>query len=189
MLYDQMFRFASDAVAQSRSQGAVFSPYDTVCVIVTGSGRFYTGFSGTEMMNGSMVGVHAEVNAVRQALSMGENFMTSLLLLSSANLSPILPCAGCVQFILSQNPANNGCQIVLPDGMMPLTQILSGGAPQTAPVPAAPQAGTTGLSAASSGSSLLKARVGNLMDIDDEDEDEDEPAEKKGFFGKLFGKK
>lgn len=210
MLYEQMFGFAQEIAARQQANGG-FSPYDTICVICSGSGRFYTGISSTEMMNGSMMSIHAEINAVRAMQASGENAVASLALFSAVNLGAMLPCGGCAQYILSQNPANSACQIVLPDRVMSLMEVAGGApnmaggapnmaagapgmAPQTAPapMPAAEEQETPAAMAATaknSKSDLLKNRVGSLMDIDDDDDDDEEKEEKKGFFGKLFGGK
>ena len=131
MLYEQMFGFAQEAAARQQANGG-FSPYDTICVICSGMGRFYTGISSTEMMNGSMMSIHAEINAVRAMQASGENAVASLALFSAVNLGAMLPCGGCAQYILSQNPANSACQIVLPDRTMSLMEV-AGGAPGAAP--------------------------------------------------------
>ena len=176
MLYDQMFSMANDMAVKQQQYGG-FSPQDTICVLCSGSGRYYVGVSSGNM--------HAEINAMNQMMSSGENIVTGLLLVNAYNLGAMLPCGGCVQYILSQNPANTNAQIVLPDRQMSVMEI-SGPGVGAPTVPnnravAAPDAVTK------SSSDLLKSRVGSLMDIDDDDDDEEE--ESKGFFGKLFGGK
>ncbi|MBQ7991012.1 MAG: hypothetical protein IJ251_08210 [Oscillospiraceae bacterium] len=181
MLYDQMFGMAKDLAVRQQQYGG-FSPQDTICVVCSGTGRLYYGVSGTENVGGAQVAVHAEVNAVRQLLANGENVVTSLLLVSANELGAMLPCSGCVQFILSQNAANRNAMILLPDRQISVMEAAGGAVPggmmRSSPVPPAARAAS---------SDLLKSRVGDLMDIDDEDEDEDD--EPKGLFGRLFGRK
>ncbi len=189
MLYDTMFNMAQDAAMRQQQNGG-FAPDDTICVLCSSSGRFYTGFSHVELFNGNPVGVHAEVAAMQQMMAAGEFIASSLLLVSAFNLSAMLPCGGCAQFIMSQNPANAGCQIILPDRVMLLSELGApqGGMPPMQPQPAAP-APAAGAAGMHSSSDLLKSRVGNLLNVDDDDDDDEKEDEKKSLFGRLFGKK
>ena len=141
MMYETMFKAAQDLAMRKQSSGYV-NPDDTVCVICAASQRIYTGVNHTEMQNGMMVNVHAEIDAMQQLRAGGDTAAEYLLLIGAMTCQPILPCNGCIGFILSQGPENAKCQVVLPDRMLPITQI---GQPQGGSMPyngAAPAGGS-----------------------------------------------
>lgn len=76
------------------------------------------------MQNGMQVNVHAEIDAMQRMQAGGDQVAEYILLISAMSMQAMLPCANCAGFILSQAPKNVNCQIVLPDGMMPLTQLV-----------------------------------------------------------------
>ena len=102
-MYQNMFKVAQEVALQRRNTGQC-APNDTVCVICSATKQTYTGVSHNEMQNGMMVNIHAE-------------------LVDIMTLQPILPCNNCMSLILGQAPANANCQVVLPDRMVPLTQV------------------------------------------------------------------
>lgn len=121
-MYQNMFKVAQEIALQKQSTGQV-TPNDTICIICAASKRFYTGISHNEMQNGMMINTHAEIDAVQQMRAGGDTVAEYLLLISTATLQPILPCSGCIGFILGQAPENAKCQVVLPDRMISLPQI------------------------------------------------------------------
>ena len=117
-----MFKVAQDIAMQKQSMGQV-SPNDTICVICAASKRVYTGVNHPDMQNGMMINIHAEIDAVQQMRAGGDTIAEYLLLVSTATLQPILPCSGCIGFVLGQAPENANCQVVLPDRMIALPRI------------------------------------------------------------------
>ncbi len=137
MMYETMFKAAQDAAMQKQSTGYI-SPEDTVCVIYAASTRMYVGVNHSEMQNGMTVNVHAEIDAVRKMLAGGDTAAQYLLLISVMTRQPMLPCNGCIGFILTQGQDNANCQVVLPDRMIPIMQIgqPAGGMPYNGAAPA-----------------------------------------------------
>lgn len=121
--FESMFKIVQDVALRHQQSGAYITPDDTVCVICGISQRVYTGVSRVEVRNGQPMNIHAEIIAMEQMLSAGENAVDSLLLISAVNCRPMLPCSGCIQFIISQNPNNANSLVVLPDRNIPLAEI------------------------------------------------------------------
>ena len=121
-MYQTLFKVAQDIAMQRQSAGQV-TPNDTICIISAASKHVYTGVNHQEMQNGMMINIHAEIDAVQQMRAGGDTIAEHLLLISAATCQPILPCSGCIGFILGQAPENANCQVVLPDRMVPLPQI------------------------------------------------------------------
>ncbi len=122
-MYETLFNIAQNVAQQQLHSGAYVGPDDTVCVVCSATKRIYTGVSRTEVQNVGQVNIHAEIDAMQNLQKSGESVVTGLLLIKTYSRSPILPCNGCIRFILSQNAENARCQIVLPDRMMPITEI------------------------------------------------------------------
>ena len=126
-MYQNMFKVAQEIALQRRNTGQC-TPSDTVCVICAASKHVYTGNNRTEMKNGMMVNIHAEIDAVQQMRAGGDTVAEFILLIGVMTLQPILPCNNCMSFILGQAPENANCQVVLSDRMIPLPQIgMAGG--------------------------------------------------------------
>ncbi len=127
MTFEAIYNIALE-VANARSQsGEVIAPDETICVIFSRTGRVYNGVSRKEMMNGAPVSVHAEIEAMRNMQTYGnETAVDSMVLIDTVNRSPMLPCSGCLNYIVSMNPENSmGC-IVMPDRMIPLSEMTGG---------------------------------------------------------------
>ena len=122
-MYQEMLKIAQNLATQKQTSGQV-TPNDTICVVQAVSKQFYTGVSHMEMQNGMMIAVHAEIDAIQQMRAGGDTVAESILLVGAVTLQPILPCGGCINFILSQAPENANCQVVLPDRAIPLSQMV-----------------------------------------------------------------
>ena len=123
MMYEAMFNIVQDAAMRHQQSGAYITPDDTVCVICAASQQVYTGISRVENRNGQPINVHAEIMAMQQMQAAGETSAESLLMVNLLTRQPMLPCNGCIQYIISQNPENVKCQVVLPDRNIPLGEI------------------------------------------------------------------
>ena len=121
-MYQNMFKVAQETALQRRNTGQC-APNDTVCVICSATKQTYTGVSHNEMQNGMMVNVHAELDALQQMRAVDDTVAEFIMLIDIMTLQPILPCNNCVSLIIGQAPANANCQVVLPDRMIPLSQV------------------------------------------------------------------
>lgn len=139
MMYDAMFNIVQDTAIRYQQSGAYITPDDTACVICAASQQVYTGISRVEVHNGQPINVHAEIVAMQQMKAAGETAAESLLMVNLLTRRPMLPCSGCIQYIISQNPENAKCLVVLPDRNIPLGEI---GRPQTNPYANATLAGS-----------------------------------------------
>ena len=122
-MYETLFNIAQNVAQQQLHSGVYVGPDDTVCVVCSAGNRIYTGVSRTEVQGGTQTNIHAEIDAMQHLQQAGETAVTGLLLIKTYSRSPILPCNGCIRYILSLHPENARCQIVLPDRMMPITEI------------------------------------------------------------------
>ena len=128
MTFEAIYNIALE-VANARAQsGEYIAPDETICVIFSRTGRVYNGVS--------RMGVHAEIEAMRNMQTYGnEVSVDSMVLIDTINRSPMLPCAGCVNYIASMSPDNAMSCIVMPDRMIQLSEMMGMGggfAPNTA---------------------------------------------------------
>ncbi|WP_295156139.1 hypothetical protein [uncultured Ruminococcus sp.] len=128
MTFEAIYNIALE-VANARAQSGEFiAPDETICVILSRTGRVYNGVSHTEMMNGVPMSVHAEVDAMRNMQTYGnEVAVDSMVLIDTINRSPMLPCSGCVSYIVQMSPENAMGSVVMPDRMIPLSEMLGTG--------------------------------------------------------------
>ena len=134
MTFEAIYNIALE-VANARTQsGEYIAPDETICVICSRTGRVYNGVSHMEMMNGAPMSVHAEIEAMRNMQTYGnEVAVDSMVLIDTINRSPMLPCTGCINYIISMSPENSMGYVVMPDRMISLSEMLGTGtyAPNT----------------------------------------------------------
>lgn len=123
MMYEDMFKIIREAAARHQQGGAYITPEDTICAICSASHKTYTGISRIDVVGGQQVNIHAEIVAMQNMQAAGESKAESIMMLNLMTLRPMLPCNGCIQYILTSNPENANCQVVLPDRSMPLTDV------------------------------------------------------------------
>jgi len=207
---DAIFNAAHTTAIRILESGAFIPPDSTVCTIQSASGRIFTGISRNEMKGHVSVPVHAEVDAINNMLASGESAVSTLLLIGTQSRMPMLPCNNCIGYLLSLDPMNGECLIIMPDRMIKLAEAAMYSAPpQSAPAPQMYMGGAypNGNNASASGvqpqfvadttattenakNELLKNKVNSLLGVADDNDDEDEEKKdkpKKGLFG-LFRK-
>ena len=125
MTFEAIYNIALE-VANARAQsGEYIAPDETICVIFSRTGRVYNGVSRMEMMNGAPMSVHAEIEAMRNMQTYGnETAVDSMVLIDTINRSPMLPCNGCVSYIVSMSPDNAMGGVVMPDRTIPFSEIM-----------------------------------------------------------------
>lgn len=198
--FNQIYNTATEVINSIAATRGVIEPNTTVCVIFSKTGRIYNGVSQKE--------IHAEIDAVRNMQTMGENAIDSLILVDAASKRAILPCMNCLSYILSLNPINSTAFISMPDRPVPFQEILSQNPLGFGPAPQPRMfSGTSSIPHSSvvisgrSNGDLMSGKINSLLaatGTDDSDEDkelleelansENEKKNKKGFFGGLFGK-
>lgn len=123
MSYNSIMETAVE-IARKRYNGGVSpQPGDTVCVIFSGKGNIYTGMN-TVRNNGIYTeNIHAEIEAISRMRNEGETVIKALTVFDSCTVTPILPCNGCINFIMSLNSENISAEVVTPRGNIFLTNI------------------------------------------------------------------
>lgn len=194
--FNQIYNMAAEVVNSITASRGFIEPNTTVCVIYGRSGRAYNGISHNE--------VHAEIKAVRNMQSFGENSVDSIILIDAATMRAMLPCFNCLSFIISQNPINATAVIAMPDRPVPFQEILSQNPLGFSPAPQ-PRMYSTSVPHSSvvisgrSNGDLMSGKINSLLaNTKQEDSEEDkelleelanEAKNKKGLFGGLFRKK
>lgn len=194
--FNQIYNMAAEVVNSITASRGFIEPNTTVCVIYGRSGRAYNGISHNE--------VHAEIEAVRNMQSFGENSVDSIILIDAATMRAMLPCFNCLSFITSQNPINATAVIAMPDRPVPFQEILSQNPLGFSPAPQ-PRMYSTSVPHSSvvisgrSNGDLMSGKINSLLaNTKQEDSEEDkelleelanEAKNKKGLFGGLFRKK
>ena len=203
-----IFQTGRELINQRIRSGEPLLPDDTVCVIAAASGRLYTGLNRRETVNGAVRNVHAEAEAMRSMQASSETAIRTVLLLSCANGSPLLPCDECMRNIIALHPDNIRCEIMMMDRAVPIAEFadrfhpkqnMQVSQPYAQAAPAATSVSVTSVSAvsvqvpeASNDAGLLRSKVSSLLNSVDDDEDaadKTQKPEKKKRFGGLFGKK
>ena len=125
MTFEAIYNIALE-VANARAQsGEYIAPDETICVIFSRTGRVYNGVSRMDMTNGAPMSVHAEIDAMRNMQTYGnETAVDSMVLIDTINRSPMLPCNGCISYIASMNPENAMGFVVMPDRSIPLSELM-----------------------------------------------------------------
>ena len=116
---EAIFNAAHSTAIRILESGAFVSSDDTVCSIESASGRIYTGISRADITGI----IHAEIDAVRNMQAAGENIISALLLISTQSRSPLLPCNSCIGYILSLDPANVNCMILMQDRPISINEV------------------------------------------------------------------
>lgn len=194
--FNQIYNMAAEVVNSITASRGFIEPNTTVCVIYGRSGRAYNGISHNE--------VHAEIEAIRNMQSFGENSVDSIILIDAATMRAMLPCFNCLSFIISQNPINATAVIAMPDRPVPFQEILSQNPLGFSPAPQ-PRMYSTSVPHSSvvisgrSNGDLMSGKINSLLaNTKQEDSEEDkelleelanEAKNKKGLFGGLFRKK
>ena len=194
--FNQIYNMAAEVVNSITASRGFIEPNTTVCVIYGRSGRAYNGISHNE--------VHAEIEAVRNMQSFGENSVDSIILIDAATMRAMLPCFNCLSFIISQNPINATAVIAMPDRPVPFQEILSQNPLGFSPAPQ-PRMYSTSVPHSSvvisgrSNGDLMSGKINSLLantKQGDREEDEEllaelakEAKQKKGLFGGLVRKK
>jgi cytidine deaminase len=113
---------AHTAAIQMLESNSFVSPDDTVCAVRGRSGRIYTGYSQLNR-NAPNMSVHAEADAVRNLLNAGEYIVDELVLISTQSRLQLLPCNNCTAYIISLNPENANCMVLMPDRAIRLSDV------------------------------------------------------------------
>ena len=119
MIYDFLLNTAVDLAKKRFQSGFTPGPDDTICVLYTNAGSVYTGVS-TINANGI---IHAEIDAINNMRSHGENVIQAITVFNSCTFSPILPCNSCINYIISVNIENAKSVIVIPNGNIRITEV------------------------------------------------------------------
>ncbi|MDO5149665.1 MAG: hypothetical protein ACI4KB_00290 [Oscillospiraceae bacterium] len=123
MNYRFMIDIAVDAIRKRYDKRHNPVPGDTVCVICAGNGNIYTGLNKYVTSENVSQNVHAEISAVKQMLDDGQTKIKAMIVYNACSVSPLLPCNGCIQYILSLNPENTNTIVVTPDGNILITDV------------------------------------------------------------------
>ena len=98
-------------------------PGDTVCVICAGNGNVYTACNEYVVKEDVSENVHAEINALKKMQADNLTKIKAVTVFNSCSITPILPCNGCISYILGMNPENSHALVVTPNGNIPITEV------------------------------------------------------------------
>ena len=114
MNYRFRIDIAVDAIRKRYDKRHNPVPGDTVCVICAGNGNIYKGFNEYITSGNVSQNVHAEISAVKMMLDEGQSKIKAMIVYNSCSVSPLLPCNGCIDYVLSLNPENKDTVVVTP---------------------------------------------------------------------------
>lgn len=123
MAYNILIDTAVEAIRKRYSNGMSPAMGDTVCVICAGNGSIYTGINVLRNNGNIPENIHAEIDAINRMRADGETVVKAITVFNSCNVSPILPCNGCINLIISLNSENVNAEIVTPSGNLRITDI------------------------------------------------------------------
>lgn len=193
MTFDSIYATSMDIINGMTYNGYLFTPDMTVCVIISVTGRVYSGVSNVYTdVAGMPVSVHAEINAMNNMTALGEYAIDTLILVGAVNRLALLPCSGCLNYIVSVDQNNMDSFVAIPDRMIRVSEVgayVQGGMQAGSVHQSVSSESITALGGSSNGD-LLKDKLNQLIaDNGDEDEDDSEYLEafgkpkKKKFFG------
>ena len=123
MNYRFMIDTAIDVIRKRYDKRHNPLPGDTVCVICAGNGNVYTACNEYVVKEDISENVHAEINALKKMQSEGVTKVKAVTVFNSCSITPILPCNGCISYILGMNPENSHALVVTPNGNIPITEV------------------------------------------------------------------
>ncbi|MBP0960791.1 MAG: hypothetical protein J5864_01480 [Oscillospiraceae bacterium] len=123
MNYKFMIDTAIDVIRKRYDKRHNPLPGDTVCVICAGNGNVYTACNEYVVKEDVSENVHAEINALKKMQADGLTKIKAVTVFNSCSITPILPCNGCISYILGMNPENSHALVVTPNGNIPITEV------------------------------------------------------------------
>ena len=123
MNYRFMIDTAIDVIRKRYDKRHNPLPGDTVCVICAGNGNVYTACNEYVVKEDVSENVHAEINALKKMQADNLTKIKAVTVFNSCSITPILPCNGCISYILGMNPENSHALVVTPNGNIPITEV------------------------------------------------------------------
>lgn len=194
-LFSSMSQYASQKIESYTSRGIALLPGTTVCVIISGTSQVYCEVSSVVNVNGQPRASHSERD-VLAAMQRNNDPVVQFLALYELSGRSIIPCNGCIQYMLQMNPMNTNCQVVLPDRICSVMEYLQPAMPNAPHIPANGPVVTSvptrsGMSAsisvanqeASANSTAIREKIGKLKKDFNKPVELEEDTKKKKFFG------
>lgn len=123
MNYRFMIDIVIDAIRKRYDKRHNPVPGDTECVICAGNGNIYIGSNEYVTIGNVSQNVHAEISAIKKMTGDGQTKIRAIIVFNACSVSPLLPCNGCIEYILSIDPENTGTVVVTPSGNMLITDV------------------------------------------------------------------
>lgn len=207
-LFTELSPHAYEKLSYFQNQGIALMPGTTICVMVSSTDRWYSEVSSVSNTNGNFSVSHSERDTLNTMIKHGDPIVKYVLLID-ANGNPMIPCPGCIQYILNANPQNANALMVLPNNdTRPLASFLQNSMMNamptvddgTYPVPNAPYSGMSPLNAVnsmpkrsvaisvqvqteSSSGNILKDRLAAVKQSANTEVEPETVETKKKFFG------
>lgn len=133
----EMYNTAVGIIENLRTAGGNYSVSEnsSVCVLVTASGRMYSGITGTALDNGIVKNTCPEYNAVVSMMTDGERRIEKMMTVMFRNGEVVLPCEECRSIIFRMDSENCNCEIaVSKSGTIKLGVLMPNSSPTPQPV-------------------------------------------------------
>lgn len=110
-----MYNTAVGIIENLRTAGGNYSVSEnsSVCVLVTASGRVYSGLTGTTLENGVVKTSCPEYNAIVSMMTDGERRIAKMMTVMFRNGEVVLPCEECRNIIFRMDSENCNCEIAV----------------------------------------------------------------------------
>ncbi len=111
----EMYNTAVGIIENLRTAGGNYSVSEnsSVCVLVTASGRVYSGLTGTTLENGVVKTSCPEYNAIVSMMTDGERRIAKMMTVMFRNGEVVLPCEECRNIIFRMDSENCNCEIAV----------------------------------------------------------------------------
>ncbi|MGN0677864.1 MAG: hypothetical protein ACI4K5_08965 [Ruminococcus sp.] len=111
----EMYNTAVGIIENLRTAGGNYSVSEnsSVCVLVTASGRVYSGLTGTALENGVVKNTCPEYNAIVSMMTDGERRIAKMMTVMFRNGEVVLPCEECRNIIFRMDSENCNCEIAV----------------------------------------------------------------------------
>lgn len=111
----EMYNTAVGIIENLRTAGGNYSVSEnsSVCVLVTASGRVYSGLTSTTLENGVVKTSCPEYNAIVSMMTDGERRIAKMMTVMFRNGEVVLPCEECRNIIFRMDSENCNCEIAV----------------------------------------------------------------------------
>jgi len=114
MKYDYIYSEAVEIINNKKDEGTKFFSRDTLCLIVTESGKLFSAFNTSDIVDGKLVTGSSEKAALKKLKSSGETRIDAVITMNCSEMIPVIPDNESVSEILELDRYNSSADVISP---------------------------------------------------------------------------